>query len=431
MTVTVAGVRETVARTARSPWVRGVAGTAGTRLVVLVVGLASTVALARGLGPTGRGIHALAMTLATLGVVVLNLGFHTANTYFASRERETLPTLISNTLALAGVVALLGVVFLAVGRFFGLDTDPLPFMLVALVVAWLPVGLAFIQLQPLLLVLGRLRTFNIAEAGWQLTSVALIVILWATGRLTATAAFAVTLAAFIAGTLLVTRELRVAWRTRPRPSLQLFRRALPYAGRTYATTVTGFALIRLDILLVQSRLGTREVGLYAIAVTIGEAITILPATIGALLLPKLSAMTDEAERWAVTRRVLLATATLMVAICGLVAIVADPAIRLLYGEAFLPSRTPLYWLLPGIVLLGANAVLIHYFLAVGMPRVVVVAQALAVALNIGLEVVLLDRLGLAGAGVASTIAYAALFAATLAYASRWRRRSPTPDLVAS
>ena len=80
---------------------RGVASTAGTRMVVLVLGLGSTVALARGLGPTGRGVYALAMTLATLGVVALNFGFHTANTYFASRERETLPALISNTFALA------------------------------------------------------------------------------------------------------------------------------------------------------------------------------------------------------------------------------------------------------------------------------------------------------------------------------------------
>jgi O-antigen/teichoic acid export membrane protein len=424
VTVSVAGVREKVVRTAQNPWVRGVAGTAGTRLAVLVVGLASTVALARGLGPTGRGIHALALTIATLGVIVLNLGFHTANTYFASRERETLPTLVSNTVALAVAVALVGVVGLALARVLGFDPRPLPFVLLVLVVAWLPVGLVFIQLQPLLLVVGRLRAYNLAEAGWQLTSVALVVLLWATGHLTPTTAFAVTLAAFVAGALVVTGALGTAWLPRPRPSLRLFRRALPYAGRSYATTVTGFALIRLDILLVENRLGTREVGLYAVAVTIGEALLILPTTIAALLLPKLSPITDEAARWAITRRVMTATAALLVAVCALVAVVANPAIRLLYGADFVASRTPLYWLLPGIVLLGTNAVLIHYFLAVGMPPLIVAAQAAAVALNIGLELVLLRWMGLAGAGLASSVAYGAMFAFTLTYASRWRRRVP-------
>lgn len=411
-----------LARITGSPWVRGVATTAGTRMVVLVLGLGSTVALARGLGPVGRGVYALAMTLATLGVVALNLGFHTANTYFAARERDTMPALISNTFALAVLVAAVGVVALGVTRALGISTDPLPFSLAVLVVAWLPVGLVFIQLQPLLLVVDRLRLFNVAEAGWQITSVAFVVGLWATDRLTPTSAFVAVLAAFVGGTVAVTLGLGSAWRPRPFPSVALARRALPYAARTYATTVTGFALIRLDIFLVENRLGTREVGLYAVAVTICEAIQVLPTTIGALLLPKVAALTDDVDRWVIARRTLVATAAIMVGICGLVGLVARPAVRIVYGEAFLPSTTPLYWLLPGIALLGANAVLIHYFLAVGMPGAVVAMQGAAVVLNIALELVLLGPLGLAGAGLASTVAYGAMFAATLSYASVWRRR---------
>jgi O-antigen/teichoic acid export membrane protein len=391
-------------------------------MVVLVLGLGSTVALARGLGPTGRGVYALAMTLATLGVVALNFGFHTANTYFASRERETLPALISNTFTLAVAVGAVGAAGLGLARALGVSTHPLPFALAVLVVAWLPVGLVFIQLQPLLLVVERLRLFNVAEAGWQITSVALVVALWATDHLTPTSAFVAVLAAFVGGTMAVTVSLGSAWRPRPLPSLALARRALPYAARTYATTLTGFALVRLDIFLVENRLGTREVGLYAVAVTICEAIQVLPTTIGALLLPKVAALTDEVERWAVTRRTLIATAAIMVVICGLAALVARPAVRLVYGDAFLPSTTPLYWLLPGIILLGANAVLIHYFLAVGMPALVVAMQGAAVVLNIGLELVLLGPLGLAGAGLASSVAYGAMFVATLSYASVWRHR---------
>ena len=291
-----------------------------------------------------------------------------------------------------------------------------------LVVAWIPVGLVFIQLQPLLLVLDRLRTFNVAEAGWQLLSVALVVGLWATGHLTPTTAVGVTLAALAAGTLLVSRDLLPAWRPRPRPSLKLFRRTFPYAARSYATAVTGFALLRLDILLVENRLGTRQVGLYAIAFTVCEAIQVLPTTIGALLLPKVAALDDEGARWMVTRKVALGTAALMLVVCGLAAIMARPAIGIIYGNEFLPSVTPLYWLLPGVVLLGVNTVFVHYFLAVGMPPAIVVAQAVAVVVDVVLALLLLRPHGLAGAGMAASIAYGALFAMTLAYASRWRRR---------
>jgi O-antigen/teichoic acid export membrane protein len=421
VTIHPAGVRKHVSQIAGNPWVRGVASTAATRVGVLIVGLTSTVALARGLGPTGRGIHALAVTLATVGVVALNFGFHNANTYFASRDRETVPALMANTLMLAGFVGVLGALMLAGIRLMGVSTAPLPFVLVVLVVAWLPIGLTFIQLQPLLVVVERLRLFNVAEAGWQLTGAALVLLLWAEGRLTPTTAFGVTLAALVAGTIAVMGGLRTAWR-RMRPSRALFRRALPYAARSYGTTIIGLALIRLDIFLVEAKLGTSEVGLYAVAVSIGEVIMIVPATIGALLLPRLAGLTDEGQRWAITRRVLLVTAAMLSVICMLVAAVAAPAIRMIYGEAFLPSTTPLYWLLPGIGLLGLNGVLMHYLLAVGLPPRVVAYQAMAVALNIALELVLLDRLGLAGAGIASTIAYAVTFCVSFAAATGYRRR---------
>ena len=423
MTITIADLRAIAARTAGNPWVRGVATTAGTRAAVLMLGLGSTVALARGLGPTGRGVYALAMTVATLAVVVFNLGFHSANTYFASREPETLPTLVSNTFAKAGAVGALGAVLLLVSRTFGIEAKPLSFGLMILIVAWVPVGLVFIQLQPLLLVLGKLRLYNIAEGGWQIASVALVVGLWVTGHLTPASAFLVTLAAFVAGATAVAVSVTSASPGLAPPSMRLFQRVLPYAGRSYAVTVTGIALVRLDIFLVENRLGTREVGLYAVAATICEAIQVLPGTIGALLLPKISALTDGHRQWAITRRVAVVTTGLMLLVCGAVALLAEVGVRVLYGEAFLPSTTPLYWLLPGIVLLGANTVLIHYFLAIGMPRTIVIAQALAVVLNLGLAAVLLGPLGLAGAGLASSIAYGAMFGATLSYAVISRRRN--------
>lgn len=424
VTAAFTGLYERALQTVNNPWVRGVATTAGTRAVVLVFGLGSTIALARGLGPSGRGVYALAMTAATLGVVILNLGFHTANTSLASRERETIPKLVSNTFAMAAATASAGVLLLALSRILGIDPDPIPLGLAVLVVAWVPVGLVFVQLQPLLLVLGRLRRYNAAEGTWQIASVALVLGLWATGHLTPTSAFLVTLLAFAAGATAV--ALNVGWfrHPKPRPSIRLFRRALPYATGSYATTVTGIALLRLDLFVVESRLGTSQLGLYSVAATICEAIQILPGTIGALLLPKIAALPDDIERWAVTRRVVLITAVLMLLVCGAVALLAEVGIETVYGAEYSASAAPLYWLLPGIVFLGINTILIYHFLAGKVPGFIIVAQGLAVVLNLGLDIVLLDPLGLVGAGLASTIAYGAMLAMTLGYALVWRRRQP-------
>lgn len=399
----------------------GVASVLGTRLTVLFLGVGSTVALARGLGPDGRGTYALAMTAATIGLVVVNFGFNTANTYFASREAALLPSLVSNTFGLAGTVGVLGLSLLGLTHAVGIRIIPIPSVLLLLVVAWLPLGMVFIQLQSLLLSLGNIRQFNVAEAGWQLLSVVCVVGLWITKALTPVTAFAVVLMSLTAGGFYVFVQLYGTWSLLPKPSPSLFARMLPFAARSWAISIAAIALVRLDVFLVASELGIREVGFYAVAVTICEVIMILPATIGGLLLPRLTAMLSDAERWEATRRVMAVTLVLLLIVCVLAAAAARPGIGLLFGPAYLPSTTPLYWLLPGVLLLGLNTVLVQHFLAVGMPKGVLVGQALAVGFNLGLAFVLLRPLGLAGAGLASSIAYSGALAVTAGYAVRWGR----------
>lgn len=418
-----------VRQSAGSPWVKGVVGTTGTRAIVLILGLGSTIALARGLGPEGRGVYALAMTFATIGLVAVNLGFHTSNTYFSSREPAMYPALLSNTLALALIVCLLEVPLLVLVWGLGLDTSPLSLLLVSCIFAWLPIGIVFLQLQPMLLTLGLVRRFNLAEAGWQLLSVTFVLCLWATGSLTPVTAFAAVLGAFAVGAIYVGFCLRRIVGQIPAPSIGLFRRTVPYATRSWVAGVTSIALVRLDTFLVVGILGTRAVGLYAVAVTVCEAIMILPGTISSLLLPKLSRISDESERWDVMLRVLAVTAVAMTGLCGLAAIVASPAIGYMFGSEYLGATTALYWLLPGVVLLGINAVLVSYFYAIGIPAAVVAIQALAVACNLGLALVLLKPLGLAGAGLSSAVAYGGLCAATAGYALFARRGGCSSPIV--
>lgn len=405
------------------PWARNVASTVGARVGVLVLGLGSTVALARGLGPGGRGVYALAMTIATVGLIIVNFGFHTTNTVLAASEPRTLSRLVSNSLAMASTCSVIGVAVLAGWWLLGFTTGPFSPLLLLLAICWLPVGIVFLQLQPLLLVMGGVRQFNLAEGGWQLASVALVMALWTTGRLTPVGAFAAVLAAFAAGSVYVVASLRRAWKPLALPSVGLLRRMLPTATRSWAIGITSIALVRLDVFIVASFLDTRAVGLYAVAVTICEAIMVVPATVGSLLLPKLAAMPDEESRWASMWRVLVVTVAGTACISILAGLLAKPAIRLIFGSEYGDAISVLYWLLPGVVLLAAHTVLIHHFLAIGTPPLVVGFQVIAVVLNLGLALLLLRPLGLAGAGVASTAAYGAVLAMTATYALRCRSRA--------
>ena len=85
-------------RIVASEFVRSAATTFATRIVLVGLGLATTVVVARSLGPEGRGLYAVALTIATLGVQLGNLGLHASNTYFVAKDRSLLSGLIGNTL---------------------------------------------------------------------------------------------------------------------------------------------------------------------------------------------------------------------------------------------------------------------------------------------------------------------------------------------
>jgi O-antigen/teichoic acid export membrane protein len=89
-------------------------------------------------------------------------------------------------------------------------------------------------------------------------------------------------------------------------------------------------------------------------------------------------------------------------------LVGRPFIALLYGADFLPSFVPFLWLLPGICLFPIFKLLTVDLAARGYPGYGTVASAAALAANIGGNVLLIPRMGMAGAALATTISYSCM-----------------------
>ena len=54
--------------------------TFSTRIFLIILSLITSVFVARTLGPEGRGLYAIALTIGMLGVQFSNLGLHSSNT---------------------------------------------------------------------------------------------------------------------------------------------------------------------------------------------------------------------------------------------------------------------------------------------------------------------------------------------------------------
>lgn len=413
---------------------RNVLETYGTRVLVVFVTFATAVVVARELGPTGRGLYAVAATLGAIGAQFGNLGLHASNIYYVAKDRALLPGLIGNTL----VVVLVACVFAAlagIGFAFLPRMSPVHGTLLVLALASVPVGLAYLLTQGLLLGVNEVRTYNNIECGGKLIALALICILAMVHADTVELFFGATLSSVLVAFLWALLRLRRVSAEPPKLSFAVFRQSIGVGVRAYTIGFFGFLLLRIDLLMVKYMLGATEAGYYSISQVLAENTMMFPVVVGLLLFPKLTATKEREEKLQLANKAVLVTAGLMLPAVVIAALAAGPIISIAFGRNFLPAVSPFAWLMPGSYFLGIETVMVQLLNSEGFPPIVVAAWIVDTIINVALNFWAIPRYGITGASIVSTVCYFLMF--LIVSAVVWKRnyaRHPAaacaPDLSA-
>ena len=407
-------------RAMASDFVQKILETLATRILVIGIGVVTGVLIARILGPEGRGLFAVAATISAIGVQFGNLGLHSANTYAVSRDRNLLPELLGNSLVVCFLLG--GVGALATWLVFSLRPEifPLPGLLLALVLASIPLSLAYLLCQNLLLGIQEVRTFNKIELSSRILAVGLITLVIVIGAVTPATVFLAGLVAAVANLIWVLWRLGPFMPRLPRPSWGLLQENITYGLKAYLACFFGFLVIRFDLLMVQYMLGSEQTGYYSIAVSMADMLYLLPTAIGAILFPKLSAMATREEKWRLTLRTALVVGVLMTVLGAGAMLIAHPTVRLIFTAEFLPCVPAFLILAAAMVFLGLNTIFSNYLASMGLPWFVVHVWVAVTLLNVGLNFLLIPSYGILGAAVSSLICYLTALVVLLFYAARYR-----------
>jgi len=393
--------------------IRNIGSTLVTRVIVMAIALASSVLLARLLGPEGRGVFALLLLVPSLAASLGLLGFEQANAVYTGLEPGARRILIWQSVALAlGVGSTLAVaaivyVFLGAPGFEALAAAPPA--LVVLLLATIPARLVVEYWAAILRGMNRIPILNAFEIATKLAPfVGVVVLVWALGLGVTGAAWSDALAS-VAAALALGVVLRVlgAW-GRPAWDSRFWWRVVTFALPVHAGTIAAYLNYRVDEFIVAVYLPIEALGLYAIAVGLAERIWIIPGSVATVLLPHLTNRRDgdATVSAAICRHVVMWTG----AACLVVAAIADPVVTTLFSSSFAGAVRPLRWLLPGIFTLSVGKVLVAELLAREQPRYTVLASGAAVVANIVGNLLLVPRIGIAGAAVASSVSYTILSA---------------------
>lgn len=389
----------------RPRFVAAAASTFGTQLGIAIVSFGGVLLTARILGPEARGDLAFLMTMSVLTATVGLIGLDEANVNFAGREPGTRPALATNSLILAFVlggacVAALCVLIALVPAAGGHADTWLRWTAFATV----PVLILKIYLKFILQADFHFRVANFAWLFPPVANLAVNGLMAAMGLLTVATAFVSWTVTHAVATAALVAFIARCSAGFGRPSLALARRTLRFGARAHPGRLMLAGNYRLDQWLVGSIAGSRELGLYSIAVSVSEILFYLPTALTIAQRPYLvRASKDEAGRRAA--RVFRAGAVLTAGCAaGLIAI-APVVVPAAFGESFSGAVADLQILALGALGILALKLLGNALTAQGRPGMATMGAAAAFAVTIVLDVLLIPAHGGGGAAVASSIAY--------------------------
>jgi len=387
------------------------------------LGLALSILLARALGPEGNGLYALALLLPTTMAQMLNLGVAPANIYYVSRGDVPLARALAATTRLGIALSLVGLTIAPLIVYFrGEQWFPgVPTSLMLLAFAAYPIGLFQSYYVTLLTAVKDFRRFNRSLALMPTVTLVLAALFILPLDMGVTGA----VLAYLIGQATGTAVSRVSLRTHLDAAngrddgegwWAYGRRCIQYGWKAHLSNILAYVNYRADVFLVNLFLNPALVGIYFVAVQVAERLWLPSKVLSTVLLPRMAEMHATSDTKHITpimsRLVLWGT----VFICLVVAIVATPIIRLLFGEAYLGAIPPLLWLLPGIALASSSRIVANDFAARGRPEWNSWLSAAILVINIIANIVLIPRFGINGAAIATTISYGFnMFVKTIIY----------------
>lgn len=363
----------------------------------------------RALGPAGRGQYALALNLATVVWVISHLSVeHSIARMMARKEASVvelchLASLFALTLGLLGMALAVAVGLATRDSLLG-DANATTVVLAA---ATIPFTLIGQMATALLLRLGALRTY-----GWIIAIGAAIQFALVVGLETGVGLspeLAMLAALLTIGVIGVALAVALARRVglpalTPVSEWRLIRSALHTGIRLQPASIALWLNLKIDLLLVGLLATTHEAGLYSLSANLADMVFLSVSTVA---LAALETQTKADTKEAIAYTVDFIGQNLGVAILlGLVAaVLAFPFIGLVYGSEWQGSVVPFALLMPAVVALAVEGPARDLLIRIAPPLTISAVSAAGLALNVGLNFLLIPALGIAGASVASVVSY--------------------------
>ncbi len=379
------------------------------RIGSVVAGFLASVLAARLIGADGLGLAGSAFTIATAGALLSSGGLNIAAIYFLGRRPGEQGQVVARTLTL-GVGAAVLAVLVVLGAGLALRTvvlgeaDGTVLLAAAALAATI---LTFELIGGLLLGLHRRTAYIVVQATEAIGSLALTALLLLIVDRSAASYLAAAALGYAGGALIAWVAIRRhVGPIRPDFAPAFAREALGMGLRGQVGNILQYLSLRLDLVLVAALLDLRAAGIYFVAVRVSEVVTQVATSASAFLFPQVAAQTERRST-RVTEQITRLTLVTVVAGGLILAAVAEPLLRLAFGDEFATGADAVRITLLAMLPLTLTRLIAGDLKGRGRPGLVSWAAFVGLVATVSLDLVLIPRLGIVGAALASLLSYAA------------------------
>lgn len=374
------------------------------RIGAQVAAVAMGIILARALGPTGKGLFAYAGTILAL-LLTISSGQSSAVSWQYGRNKVASSIVYAAMFRFFFIVVVpLSLTLLLAGIFL----RQLPLVATALVFpcAYLnQVTLAFFLAD------SNVRWSNvqgIIVAG-SLTFAIAIVCFLIKGGLTG-----VFIAWILVNFLVALRSLRRVQKYAqnggvPGDLTRVFRQQLVFSMRSTFNELLWNLNYRVDLFVILAMLGAKSLGVYSIAVGVGELMWFISRPLAFSAYGRITSGTKAESAYLTIT--LAKHAIFLVLVVSVLAFFAGPTlIRIIYGQQFAGAGTALRWLLPGIMAYCARPFFAQFFtLQLGRPGFMSFIAALSTLICVAVTILLVPRFGIVAGAIGTSTSYVVSF----------------------
>lgn len=386
--------------------------TTGVRVISVVASIAGGVINARWLGVDRVGVLVLLALIPNFTFHYGNLGFGSALAYYLAKGEMTVKTAMKIVWLVGGLMSVLSTVILLF--FWQKDFSPLNDIQIRYILFYLPTIplLFFINfMQRIFSGMLRITESNLAIIIGSVSSIiciSLFVIALDLGI--EGAIYAVLISQFMIFGFLFSRLHSGGEQTKGGcdASCAKLRPVLwgcwHYGKWNYLLMFANFFNHQLPLILLKKIVPDNSmVGLYSKAVGLGEQSQIISDPIAKLLFP-FTASSQKEEATQRTNLLCRNSLFIMFFVVGLMALLAVPLIRFLYGEEFIPAARIFYFIAPSVIFWPCSHFLSVHVAASGQPKAVFFVGLMTMAAASGAGWLLIGSYGMVGAGITMSLA---------------------------